>query len=332
MNRRRTHDRHLPRNVYRRHSAYYYVKAGKWTRLGADLHEALARYAALYDRPQGGMSDLIDTALATILPNVSANTARQYRAAGRKLADMLAEFTPEQVRPKDVAAIKVGLASTPNMANRCLSVLRQVMHYAVEHQLIDSNPAIGIKRHTEAKRTRLVTLAEYRAIHDKAGPRLRAIMALLLLTGQRVGDVLAIKRADLTDDGIRFRQQKTDVPLVVKWTPELREAVEQAKSLHPFASLTLFRNRMGKAPDYRTVRDQWDEACRAAGVRDARLHDLRAMSLTAARAQGKDATALAGHSSAAMTARYLRDRAGMVVEGPSFGQAGQLLDTKARNR
>jgi integrase len=188
--------------------------------------------------------------------------------------------------------------------------------------LIESNPAIGIARHTEQQRKRLITPAELQAIRQQCGPRLRVIVDLLALTGQRIGDVLAIRRGDLTDAGIRFRQQKTDKPLVVAWSPALREAVERAKALNRnVVTLTLLQNRMGKAPDYRTIRDQWAAACVAAGVSDAHLHDLRAMALTRARSQGKDATALAGHSSPAMTARYLRDRDDIVVEGPDFGQS-----------
>ena len=58
----------------------------------------------------------------------------------------------------DVQA-KVALASKPNYANRCLSLLGQVFDYALEQQLVDSNPVVGIKRHTEAKRKRLLTTA-----------------------------------------------------------------------------------------------------------------------------------------------------------------------------
>jgi integrase len=76
--------------------------------------------------------------------------------------------------------------------------------------------------------------------------------------------------------------------------------------------------RRGKAPDYLTVRDQWDKACAAAGVADADLRDLRAMAVPAAKAQGKNLSALLGHTSPAMTARYLRDKEVPVVDGPTF--------------
>ncbi|HXQ23925.1 MAG TPA: tyrosine-type recombinase/integrase, partial [Candidatus Acidoferrales bacterium] len=174
---------------------------------------------------------------------------------------------------------------------------------------------------------RLISMDEYRAIYGHAGERLQVIMDLLIRTGQRVSDVLRIRRTDLTDEGIRFVQQKTGAKLVVPWTPELRAVVDRAKLLHGnIRALTLLHNRRGKTPDYRTVALQWTKACEAAGVADAHIHDLRAVALTAARKQGLNATRLAGHSSPAMTERYLRDREEPLADGPSFGQSNRQAE------
>jgi integrase len=329
--RRRKKDRHLPPCVHHRHGAFYLVKRGKWEWLGKDLAGALAEYGRRVEAPKGGMAELIDEALAALKPTLAPTTRAQYRVAAQKLKHMLGEFAPNQVRPKDVAQVKRQLAQTPNMANRCLSVLRQVFNYAVEEQRIDSNPAIGIKRHHEARRKRLISLEEYTAIYANAGPRLQVIMDLLFLTGQRVNDVLRIRYADLKPEGIYFEQDKTEARLIVRWTPELHAVVERAKTLHGnVRALTLLHNRRGKPPDYGTVKLQWNKAVKAAEVDDADLRDLRAMAATAAKRQAKDPTSLLGHTSAGMTERYLREKEVPQVDGPSFGQLspsfGQLLD------
>jgi integrase len=67
---------------------------------------------------------------------------------------------------------------------------------------------------------------------------------------------------------------------------------------------------------YETVRRHFAEARDKAGVEDARIHDIRAKSLTDADRQGEDAQRLAGHSSAGMTERYLRLRRTEKVRGP----------------
>lgn len=324
MNRPRQKDRHLPPCVYFKHGAYHYVKRKKSTRLGATLREAMAAYSALHEIVKGSMPDLIQEALAQILPRVKPSTRVQYKSIGRKLSKILVEFSPQEVKPKDVAAIKKAMSATPNMCNRTLSVLRQIFDYALEAEIVDSNPVVGIKRRAEAKRTRLLSIGEYSAIYAKAGPRLQVIMDLLIRTGQRVTAVLRIHRNDLSDEGIRFPSHKTDEKVTVPWTPELRSVVDRAKALHRnVTALTLLHNRRGKVPDYRSIQRQWQAACADANVTDARIHDLRAFAATWAKKQGKNPTALLAHTSAAQTARYLRGKEEPVAEGPSFGQ---LLD------
>jgi integrase len=319
MNRPRKKDRHLPRCVYHKHGAYWLVRKGKWTKLAPDLRGALAAYASIYEAPKGGMAELIEDAFAAMRPRLKPNTVKQYTLAATKLKKMLAEFSPEQVRPVDAAAIKKGLAKTPNLANRVLSFARQVFDHALEEQRVTSNPFVGIRRHHERKRTRLITADEYTAIYAQSGPRLQVILDLLRTTGQRVRAVLRIRRSDLLPEGIRFPGHKTDSKLIVKWSPELRDTVDRAKSLSgTVTSLTLLRNKYGKAPDYRSVQLQWQKACEAAGVEDAHLHDLRALAATEAKKQGKDPTALLAHTSEQQTRRYLRGKEEPLVEPASF--------------
>ena len=318
----RKRDRHLPACVYLHHGAYWLVKRNRWTRLGTDLPGALVAYARLI-QPQrtGSMGKLITQALDARRAKLAKNTWAQYQVVARKLESILAEFEPHEILPRHLAEIRQAMQDTPNMANRLLSVARLVFDFALERGLIDSNPATGIKRLTEAKRPRLLTDDEVAAIYAKAPPRLQVIIDLLALTGQRVGDVLALRRSDLTDEGIAFTQQKTGARLVIRWSPALRSVVERANTLHGnVRALTLLHNRRGKAPDYKSTYIQWQTACGAAGVSDAHLHDLRAYALTRAQREGLDPTALAGHTSAAMTKRYLRAREIPVVSGPSLSR------------
>lgn len=330
MTRPRKKDRHLPACMHLKHGAYYYVKGGKWEPLGKDLGEAMQAYAKLIEAPKGGMADLIDRAFAAHQKKkrLSKNTLDQYTIAANKLKKYLVEFSPHQVKPKHVAAIKTSLANKPNMCNRIISFLRVVFDYALEWQEVESNPCLGIKRHNEKKRGRYLTDSEYAAIYAKANTQLQLVMDLCYLTGQRVSDVLGIRLADIQKEGILFTPAKTKnstgASLIIDWTPELAQVVSRAKALHWVSTKihilapTLLINRYRKKPNYFSVRDLWAKACVAAGVADAHIHDLRAKSLTDAQRQGKDPQALGAHSSAAMTDRYLRDRVAPVVSGPTF--------------
>lgn len=278
-----------------------------------------------------GMAKLIDAAMDSIKPSVSKNTWSSYKTASEKLKFAFADFAPEQITAAAVWEFRDAYASTPNMTNRCLSLLRQILNYAVKRQIILSNPALGVDAHQETGRDRLITGNEYRAIYEKAGARLQCIMDILYMTGQRVNDVLTIHRSDLTDEGIYFKQQKTKKKLLVRWTPELRAVVDRAKGLNEIPSLTLFQGRYRKAPDYRSVALQWTTACKLANVPNTQLRDLRAMSLTATEDEGKNATALAGHSSPSMTNRYLRGKKIAKVDGPTEMVSNTVQNAKISN-
>lgn len=312
----RKKDRHLPRRVYQRHGAYYYVdRDGKWHRLGKGLEDALQAYARIIEPSHGGMPGLIDRVMAHIRPRLADSTVAQYELAAKYLKDVFRDFEPRQVLPRHVAAIKVDLADTPNMANRVVSFLRQVFAHALEWGEVDSNPCIGIRRHSERKRSRYITDEEYDAIYVHAPERLQAIMDLLYLTGQRVNDVLSLKREQVSAAGIVFQPSKTKestaARVLVKTSPALAQAVERCNG-----RVYLIEGRWGSRVDYRSVVDQWRLACERAGVQDVQLRDIRAKSLTDAKAQGLDPTALAAHHSPAMTARYIRRRETPQVSGP----------------
>lgn len=306
--------KHLPKCVYFKHGAYYLVKSNVWTPLGKDLPSALAEYGRRMT-PKGGMVNMINEVMPLILHGKAKNTVDQYKLNANVLRKILKDASPHQIRQEHVELIRDKFIKHPNMGNRVVSLLRQIFRYGK----VKPNPAIGVERLPEGKRDRLISEEEFGAIYSKARPRLQVIMDLHFRTGQRISDVLKIRYSDLLDSGILFVQQKTGKKLIVRWTPELRAVVERAKNLHGnVRAITLLHNRRGKPPDYRTVHQQWTQACALAGVQNARPNDLRAMGITAAKNQGKNPTSLAGHTTQAMTVRYLRDREAEIVDGPSF--------------
>ena len=317
----RKKDRHLPPCMYLKHGAYYLVKQGKWTRLHSDYQEALMAYAkAVGGKDSGGMPALIDEALSAMRPRLAKATVELYEDAAKRLKKHLAEFEPRQVLPRHVAALKLHTADTPNMSNRLISFLRLVFSYALERQLVDSNPCIGIKRHPEKQRDRYVTDDELQAICDASSADMRCIIEMCYLTGQRIGDVLAIMMTDISDTGIAFKQQKTGAKLIVEMTPDIRQLIERTLALpRRVRGATLFCARSGGKPViYGTVAQAFRLACKNAGVMGVTIHDLRAKSLTDTDDQGNDAQKLGGHTDAKMTRRYLRLRRVGVAQPPQL--------------
>lgn len=323
----RKKDRHLPACMHYKHGAYYYLKRNQWERLSHDYAEALELYAQKVDPKGGGMEALIDEVLAYIRPRLKPNTIKQYEAAAAKLKPILREFAPHQVKGRHIAEVKVHFAKTPNMANRYISFLRVVFAQAVEWQRIDSNPCIGIKRHKEKERDRLMTEDEFFAIRDGAQHRaVPVVMDLCLLTGQRISDVLGIKNADISPEGVYFQQEKTDKKRLIKMNPDLEAAIARAREVHPRkigppgTYETLLYTRGGRPYSYKTIYDAFVRARKAAGINDVTIHDMRAKSGTDAEEQGIDPQKLLGHSSAQQTKRYLRKKRVVAVDGPKLGR------------
>jgi integrase len=293
-------NKHLPPCVYIKHGAYYYVKAGRWHPLGRDLREALLTYARLASAQSSGMAKLIEDAYPVICEGLADSTKRQYRIAADKLKPVLIEFAPEQVTPRDVAAIRQHFSDHPAMANRILSFLRSVFNFALDRGMVESNPCIGVKRNKEKARDRYLTDAEYLAIRNASPADLQPIIDMAYLTGQRIGDVLAIRLSDITPEGIEFRTQKTHTRLLVQMTPACRRAdrcgppgsptrsraiTDCKRQGHDAQALGGHTTRRVAVPVQDETRrpalrlhddpkDMWNAATIRAGIADANLHDL----------------------------------------------------------
>lgn len=324
MGRPRKHDRHLPACMYHRHGAYYHVQRGVWTRLATDLPGALREYARHLEQSPpatGGMPALIDIMLPRILKHArtgkphAPDTQRQYKHCAGLLRAMLPLLEPQALTRRDVISVRNELQATPAVANRTVTVLRLILAAAVDDEIIDSNPAIGVEPIPMQPRTRRMTTAEFDRIHAHADPLLRAVMLLCYATGQRLMDAASIRTEDVSDAGVYFKQQKTGAEVIIAWTPTLRAAVDAARALHPNALRPAYL--LGhRAPTYPMIRKRWVAARNAARVPDVVAHDIRAMAATDARAQGIDPQALLGHADARTTRIYLRDRVVPVVAGP----------------
>lgn len=309
MPRQKKSDRDLPACVYRKHGAIYLVRRGKWIRLGADLKTALAQYAKLIDRPTEGMPGLLARWFDDTDGDIAASTRQTYGFAMRKLAVIFKEFEPHQVTARDVLTMVHHHRKQPATANLLRNVLINALDFGFLEGVVERNVARDVRPLATKTRDRYVTNVEFRAIYANATPTMQAIMDLLYMTGQRISDVLAIHYADLGEEGITFQQQKTGHRMIVAWSPELRQVVEMAKGLHASVrGLTLLHTRRGTKFSKATIRTLWDRAREAAGIPDARMHDIRAKSATDANKAGQDSKALLGHASDSSHRRYLRSK------------------------
>lgn len=302
--------RSLPRWMHQKHGAYYLVRQNKWTRLAGNLHDALVEYARLTAaQGSGAIDELVSRTLADMKKTVAASTYKNYTTCSRYVLKAFADFTPQQIKPHHIARFLDGNKDKPSMANLLRSFLKGMFQRAVRWGIVEANPVRDIEQFKTKKRDRYITADEFARIRVEASPTLQCLMDLAYITGQRIGDVMNIRYADITEAGVFIKQQKTGNRVLIAMSPDLEAAIAQARTLHKSVKgLTLFHKRDGSLLAYTTIYGHWKRACTAAKVEDAHFHDIRAAAATDAKAQGLDSRTLLGHTTESSHNRYLRSK------------------------
>jgi integrase len=314
VGRRRQHDKHLPRRMYLRAGTYYFA-GPKWINLGRDYGRALIQYAGIVGERQTvtTVRELLSHYLESSAKRLKPSTLEGYRNSSANLCRVFGDMALEDVEPAHVYRYLVERGDV--QANRDRALLSAAYTHARRIGAFrGDDPAKGLQyRNPETPRKRYVTDDEFAALLAASPPKLAAVLRVTYLAGLRIGDALALRVSDLTAEGIAYQQEKAGARLVVEWTPELREAVEDAKrAFRRFGREWLFESRQTrtKAAGPYTVsglRANFRRALAKAGLPHMTLHDLR-------RKAGSDvedahATKLLGHADAKVTRRHYRAKA-----------------------
>lgn len=323
MGRKRATDKHLPLRVQRNHGAFYYLRPVRrpdgtatvqWIHLGRTEADMWVAWRAI-EAEQPAIStvgDLIDAYMREIVPTLKTYTARDHTIACKGLRAAFAALPVTAVKPMHCYQYLAARGrKAPVRANRELAAFSRVMRYAIRLGLRDDNPTIKVERLREQPRERLPETWEIAELLEHAGELLRAYVPLKVLIGLRQGDMLALRKEQITADGILVREGKTGKRRLIEWSHELRLAVAAAQAIkRPVSSLYLFATREGQRYTGDGFRSIWHRAMRRALdagrlVESFTEHDLRATSATEA---GERAQELLDHSSARTTAIYKRNK------------------------
>lgn len=310
------------------------------------LYTALAAINRdLDERQTNTMPALIDAWLLAKLGSYAAKTQEEYRRMATFIrSEFDSQWLVEDVEPKDVARfLDKHFDDKPNASNKYRALLSLLFAFAVRKGLRNTNPVREVAGATEKKRDRYITDAELDAIRsaallgndNKLTPSGRPIVALIDLayqTAQRIGDLLALNWTDVSDEGVMFHPAKTvnssGVRMLIEMTPDLKATLDSAKGGKVKAVGPVICTQSGSRFTYSGAQSAWKRACQRARHRyeqtcketgvepnprylvSMHFHDLRAKALTDLRRQSGDlaAQALAGHTTAEMTAHYTKAR------------------------
>lgn len=251
----------------------------------------------------------------------SERTAREYTwQARRYVAPALGPMLVSSVNRHDVESAVARLADRPSQRNRVLAFLSRLFTLTErwEWRAQHTNPVRGIERAREEPRRRILSGKEFallaRALTDaeqRCPPSVAAIR-VAALTGLRIGEVLAMRWADIDLESGRVSLPATKTGARVHDLPAA--AIDLVCAL-PRVNEWIFTNGRLAPVQYRTVRRHFLEIVAAAGLEDVRLHDLRRTLITTAAAGGESVfviRGLLGHTTTVMAARYVQE-AGLAV-------------------
>ena len=298
----------------------------------------------------GGADPVRERRNAMTAPTVNAGLDRffreyaprrieQGRLTERTLADYRAQ-AKRTVRPglgnikiADVTRADVERAvakRAPVQRNRTLALISRVFtvfeqwEYRPQH----TNPARLVERTREVPRDRVLAPTEIEAIGAAIAacddPFAAAALRFLMLTGWRNGEVLSLQW-----DAVNF--ETGEVVLASTKTGRAVRTVDGI-ALQAIGDLP----RINRVPGvfagltYETLRNRWHTICKAASVRDARLHDIRRTVATSAAAAGMSAFLLRdlmGHKTLAMANRYVR--AGSALQQAQSATASRMAGMMA---
>lgn len=313
MGRSKIHNKHLPPRMLFRHGAYWHTVRidgrQQWVRLSADFAEAINLYYRREGRILSGSTvhDALSRYDREILPGKAPKTQYSYRRYIRRLRETFGDCQLASVRRSDIAQY-IDRRSAKIAANCEIACLSSVYQSAIRWGWCEENPCRGAPRNPQRRRHRLPSDPELAAIRMAASDQLRCLVDLVLLIGLRKGDLLKVRLADLTPEGLRVEISKTGAVALFQWTEALREVIDSARGLRRrVGSLYLFASRTGQRYAISGFDSMWKRTLVRAGVEGLTFHDLRRWAINQAQRQGglDYAQAIGVHQSRKSTEGYL---------------------------
>lgn len=282
----------------------WHAEKSKTKRTADELRDKALQYlGALADRPAGEIS--------------REDIGRIHHTIATKARKRVFKRVGGEVVP-----VEIGEPGLPATADKWRATLAAVFTWAQGKGLVQANPCEGIQHAFDAKqaaRTNYLRgdalLAFWRALSADADADTRDALKLLLFTGQRRGNVLAMRWADVdlraavwSLGAKQTKQAKAQTtPLVAQALAILKDRHADAATPWVFPAVRKGRDgEIGPMSETR-LRDAWARICKAAGIEDLRPHDLRHTSGSwLARLGVNEAVRqkALGHQTSAMAARY----------------------------
>jgi len=227
----------------------------------------------------------------------------------------------QDVKTEDLERYKQSLQDnnyTPKSVSRKINSTRTFFKYLLERGVTGDNPSEKLAHPKfKTKPPRILTEMEYRALRDvsRVDVRLYSIVEILLQTGVRIGEL-----ASLTLDDVRkSKNGKIDFLYIkalgshparkVPLNNSAKRALDEYLEVRPETEDdTIFVTKNGRPLLIRNIRTTIDKAFEKAGIKNAKVNDLRNTFIAHHLANGVSlvtVSKLVGHKRLSTTEKYL---------------------------
>lgn len=217
-------------------------------------------------------------------------------------------FNPRFVEEYQTKMLNEGRA--PATCNRHLACLKHMMNKAVQWEMVKEDSLKKVRQvkllQENNKRLRYLDKDECQSLIEACSPHLRPIVVTALNTGMRREEVLSLeweKHIDLKHNFILLDITKNgsrrEIPINQTLRGTLKGLVRRLDSPHVFTD--------GNGKRFKDIKRSFGSACRKAGIKEFRFHDLRHTFASHLVMAGIDITTikeLLGHKTLTMTLRY----------------------------
>ena len=170
---------------------------------GIDPQEALQAAKLEATRARRDTFRVVSEAYMTELGRHLKTGHELQRKLDKDILPALGDIPVAEVRRADIKALFLDRAETkPVAANRMLALIRVVLNYAIDEELIEANPAARIKLRREIPRDRYLSEVEIKGFwngldNTAMDPQIASMLKLLLVTGQRRSEVVGMKWSEI---------------------------------------------------------------------------------------------------------------------------------------
>jgi integrase len=186
-----------------------------------------------------------------------------------------------------------------------ITTLHNFFNYCIKKGIIDKNPALGIKRLNELSRLKTLSNEDINKLIAGATNKLtKDIITFLIYTGCRKGEALNLKwdDVDLKNDVISIKGTKTKYDRYIPISKSLKAILSNVEKNQD--CLYVFNKNGAKLSDFKR---SFKTACKYAGLKDLRIHDLRHVFASKMVMNGASlyiTGELLGHKTPSMTKKY----------------------------